>query len=34
MANEIKLHPVTGEELVRTTYPRKIEYKGLSKQFK
>ena len=31
MANEIKLHPVTGEELVRATYPRKIEYKGLSK---
>ena len=31
MANEVKLHPVTGEELVRATYPRTIEYKGLSK---
>ena len=31
MANEVKLHPVTGEELVRATYPRKIEYKWLSK---
>ena len=31
MVNKVKLHPVTGEELIRATYLRKIEYKGLSK---